>query len=134
LTWGPVDGSHLKVFGFDAGVKAEFYNMYQKDPYDFYKLFVTDDIIEHIAKQTNLYAQQQLRHKGPFQSKKSEPWAPTNTEEIEHFFGIILWMGLLKTPQLRDYWSRNFLFETTVEARLSGTMGGRPIPDDRNSG
>jgi hypothetical protein len=79
LTWGPVDGSHLKVFGFDAGVKAEFYNMYQKDPYDFYKLFVTDDIIEHIAKQTKLYAQQQLRHKGPFQSKKSKPWAPTNT-------------------------------------------------------
>jgi hypothetical protein len=110
LTWGPVDGSHLKVFDFDVGVKAEFYIMYQKDPYDFYKLFVTDDIIEHIAEQTNPYAQQQLRHKGPFQSKKSKPWAPTNTEEIEHFFGIILWMGLLKNSPVARLLEPKFSF------------------------
>jgi hypothetical protein len=127
LTWGPVDGSHLKVFDFDVGVKAEFYIMYQKDPYDFYKLFVTDDIIEHIAEQTNPYAQQQLRHKGPFQSKKSKPWAPTNTEEIEHFFIIILWMGLL-TPQLRDYWSRNFLFETNLKKIMNRNRFAQLLP------
>jgi hypothetical protein len=28
-------------------------------------------------------------------------------------------MGLLKTSQLRDYWSRNFLFETNVKKIMS---------------
>ncbi|KAG5865744.1 hypothetical protein JTB14_024139 [Gonioctena quinquepunctata] len=49
--WGPVTGSYLKKFDFletenGTGFKAELYEtMYNKTPYDFYKLFVNDDII-----------------------------------------------------------------------------------------
>lgn len=47
--WEPVTGRHLKTFSFDeehTGFQANLYEiMFDKNPYDFYKLFVNDDII-----------------------------------------------------------------------------------------
>ncbi|KAG5869077.1 hypothetical protein JTB14_000783 [Gonioctena quinquepunctata] len=62
--WGPVTGSYLKKFDFletenGTGFKAELYEtMYNKTPYDFYKLFVNDDIINLMVTETNRYADQ----------------------------------------------------------------------------
>ncbi|CAH1965775.1 unnamed protein product [Acanthoscelides obtectus] len=66
INWGPVDGSSLKHFGFaeaDIGIKPEFYENYDQEPYDFFKLFITDEIIEYMVYQTNLYAEQVLKEK-----------------------------------------------------------------------
>ncbi|KAG5874317.1 hypothetical protein JTB14_010518 [Gonioctena quinquepunctata] len=62
--WGPVTGSYPKKFDFletenGTGFKAELYEtMYNKTPYDFYKLFVNDDIINLMVTETNRYADQ----------------------------------------------------------------------------
>lgn len=116
-SWAPVDGSNLKTFEFNVsstGIKHEYYNLFDKNPYDFYKIFITDDIITKIVQQTNLYAQQKLVQKTPSQKSKSKSWVATDAREMEIFFGILIWMGLVKTPQLRDYWSKNFLFQNNV--------------------
>lgn len=39
LNWGPIDGTSLKRFDFtepNSGIKAEFYEYYNKQPYDFF--------------------------------------------------------------------------------------------------
>lgn len=111
----------MKSFPFDdknVGIKPEYYNLFEKEPIDFYKLFVTDDVIRHIVNETNIYAQQKLNLKRPKKSK-TKPWTPTDKKEIEKFFGIIIWMGLLKEPQLRDYWSTNYLFENNIKKNMT---------------
>nr|CAI5852091.1 unnamed protein product [Callosobruchus analis] len=122
LKWGPIDVQKLKNFNFqcqNSGIRDEFFTMYDKAPYDFYRLFLTDEILELITEQTNIYANQKANNKDPSRKTKSKPWVPTNTEEIKTFFGIIIWMGLFKLPQLRDYWAQNFLYENNMKKIMS---------------
>ncbi|KAL3280325.1 hypothetical protein HHI36_017814 [Cryptolaemus montrouzieri] len=66
----------------------------------------SDDQPVHTAQKL---AQQPMNPKA-----KSKPWFHTDCEEIERFFGIFVWMGLMKTPQLRDYWSRSFSYQNNI--------------------
>ena len=38
-------------------------------------------------------------------SKRIDRWVHTNKEEIKRFFGLIIWMGLVKLPSINLYWS-----------------------------
>lgn len=87
-------------------MKPEFYELYDKQPYDNFKLFLTNEIIEYMVYHTNLYAEQVLNDK-PKTNEIEKEWIPTNNHEIEAFLGIILWMGLMKLPRLKAYWSTN---------------------------
>ncbi|XP_050453533.1 piggyBac transposable element-derived protein 4-like [Cataglyphis hispanica] len=72
------------------------------EPHDFYFLFVTEEIFEIIAKQTNIYATQR---KSELQSYRLDQWYETNANEIKRFFGLIIWMGLVRLPKIELYWS-----------------------------
>ncbi|XP_067684316.1 piggyBac transposable element-derived protein 4-like [Haliotis asinina] len=50
---------------------------------DFLKLFFTDDIIDIVVSQTNLYAQQQQARHG-----RDENWVPVTKEEFRAWLGI----------------------------------------------
>lgn len=75
---------------------------------DFYTLLVTDEIFEMIAYQTNLYASQILSNN---KSNRLNTWSSTNKYEIKRFFGLIMWMGLVKLPTIALYWSKDACFE-----------------------
>nr|XP_033335211.1 uncharacterized protein LOC117225640 [Megalopta genalis] len=62
---------------------------------DFYALLVTEEMLEEISEQTNIYATQK---QSMMTSKRIERWIPTNKEEIKRLFGLIIWMGLIKYP------------------------------------
>ena len=63
-------------------------------PLQYFKLFFDDQLISHIADQSNLYAVQQTGRSHN-----------TNSNEIEQYIGILLMMGIIKLPQYRMYWS-----------------------------
>ncbi|KAJ8959572.1 hypothetical protein NQ314_006221 [Rhamnusium bicolor] len=114
IVWGPVDGANLKTFDKNlryTGINPNFYDFYDKDPYDIYKIFVTDEIIDYMVDQTNLDAQQI----GPIRRSKTKSWVPTNHNEMETFIGILFWMGLFKLPKFRNYWSKNFFGTEALE-------------------
>ena len=56
----------------------------------------SENLIDRIVDQTNLYAQQ---------SQKS--FEKTNKEKILKFLGMNLIMGINRLPFIRDYWSSN---------------------------
>lgn len=78
LHWNPVDGSSFKNFDFDGtdkGIKANIYDEYiSKDPYDFFKLFVSEEIMTHMVKETNLYAEQCLAKEGLKLNSRIKKW------------------------------------------------------------
>jgi len=62
LTWGPVTGNYIQNISFrlnDTGILPHIYDHFQKTPYDFYKMVITDDIIQLFVDETNMYAQQE---------------------------------------------------------------------------
>lgn len=73
------------------------------EPHSFYSLFVTDEIFEMIANETNIYASQR---KCEQQSYRLHQWYETNSNEIKRFFGLIMWMGLVRLPKIDLYWSK----------------------------
>lgn len=67
-------------------------------PGNLFRLFLTDDLIEHTVFQTNLYAEQTHLQSG-------KQYLPYNKSEIELFLGLNLIMGIKRLPSYRDYWS-----------------------------
>ena len=67
--------------------------------FDFYKLFVTNDLIESILEQTQLY--NEWRNINCSRRKVKE----ISNDEIRKVIGIVLYMGIIKLPQRRMYWS-----------------------------
>lgn len=63
-------------------------------PYKYFNSLITDDIINYIVFQTNLYATQEGKR-----------FTPTNVCEIKIFLGINILMGIKPLPSYRDYWS-----------------------------
>ncbi|KAL6421072.1 hypothetical protein ACFW04_013596 [Cataglyphis niger] len=78
---------------------------------EFYLLFITEEIFEDIAEQTNIYATQILSQK---RSSRLNQWIPTNKFEIKKLFGLLIWMGLVKLPEISLYWSKNPVFAQSV--------------------
>ncbi|KAI4469567.1 piggybac transposable element-derived protein 4 [Holotrichia oblita] len=93
LKWSPVDGTSLKQFPFtvsDPGIKTQLYTDYiGKHPYDVFKLFITDEIITFMVKETNRYAEQQLTKEYKPKSRIKK-WTPTTNEEMEKFLATEL--------------------------------------------
>jgi hypothetical protein len=78
---------------------------------DYFELFFTQDLIEEIVVQTNLYAQQFIEsHQAHLQAHPKSPvhqWikqGSTTSAEMKAFFGVIYNMGLIRKPSLKSYW------------------------------
>ena len=70
----------------------------------YYKLFVDDEFINLVVAQTNLYAQQDIAKRLPSSSSRLQKWVPTNAVEMRKFLGLIMYMGLCRFGEIRDYW------------------------------
>lgn len=66
------------------------------DPVSFFHCLFTEEFIEHLVFQTNLYAQQQQK-----------PYEPCNSKSMKAFLAINILMGIKKQASYKDYWSSN---------------------------
>lgn len=68
-------------------------------PFEYFKEFVDSAMIETCVEQTNLYAAQKsiaAGNRGIFSTKR---------DKVEQFFGVLLYMGILKFPSYTMYWA-----------------------------
>ncbi|CAG5000267.1 unnamed protein product [Parnassius apollo] len=105
-----------------SGMNKEFSTILKEaDPGAFYSLLVSDEIFYMIVEQTNLFALQSCESRNVKPSSRSHAWKPTDRHEIKRFFGLILYMGLVRLPKLSYYWSKDKIlgqtFPRTVMSR-----------------
>ena len=105
----------LPAFTGRAGVLIETEDF---TPLDFWKLYVDDDLMNHIVCQTNLYAEQVVHgpNIGPMSRKRD--WSPTTKVEMYKFFGLLFLTGLVKKPQIAQYWSTDPLYTTPLFGKI----------------
>ena len=94
-------------------------------PADYYQLYITDTLLQHIVDETNRYADQLIeskRAKGTLKKKsRLKSWKPTDCDEMKKFFGLLYLTGLVKKGKYSDYWAKEFLPSTPG----FGTVMGR---------
>jgi hypothetical protein len=109
------DFEPIEIKGDDAG-HAVLPNDVQT-PYDIFRLFFNDEILDIIAHHTNQnYVMQQATKKlgeiepkdgGERRAKKKEYWVDPTTQELQAYLAICIWMGLVPLPRIDDYWNTN---------------------------
>ena len=80
----------------------------------FVRLFLFDDIFEHLVTQTNLYAQQKIAGRILRLNSFENQWEPVTRSEMKKFIALFFLTGLLRKSSIRDYWSTDFLLSTPV--------------------
>nr|XP_039256060.1 piggyBac transposable element-derived protein 4-like [Styela clava] len=82
--------------------------------------FLNNNFWENITFQTNLYAKQEKERIGNNSSQRSyiNEWKPVTANEIKVFIGIILAMGLVKKPHLKNYWSKRPIYASSFYSGL----------------
>ena len=83
-------------------------------PYDFFHLFVDDDILSHIVIETNRFAEQFIQGNEIRRRSRVNHWTPTNKEEMKQFIGLTILMGIIHKPTVESYWSMDPLYTTPV--------------------
>ncbi|XP_049945925.1 piggyBac transposable element-derived protein 4-like [Schistocerca serialis cubense] len=68
---------------------------------------------------TNRYAKQKIASQQLSHNTGLMEWKETNTAEIKCFCGIIIWVGLIKFPNLALYWSKSMLYSNKVSSIMS---------------
>ena len=76
--------------------------MTNKTPLDFFESLVTDDILDLIVDQTNLYAKQFVENESPPPRSSVNQWKKKVFTSIElmKFFAMVIVMGVIHYPRL----------------------------------
>ncbi|XP_023597182.1 piggyBac transposable element-derived protein 4 [Trichechus manatus latirostris] len=74
---------------------------------DYFLSVFTEEMLETIKNQTNLYATQErtTRSRGQEIRRSTQNWQPTTVEEIKAYIAVHIVMGIHVLPELRHYWS-----------------------------
>jgi hypothetical protein len=72
-----------------------------------FELFFSDDVLQRITTNTNIYAAQKgatktMRHKGDGRS-----WTPMTVDYLKMWLSITILMGVVCEPAVKDYWRPN---------------------------
>jgi len=68
--------------------------------------------------ETNRNADQVLSKHRLTKSRRFSKWVPTNDVELKQFLGLLMWMGLVQMPSLKDVWSLKMLYKNCVTKNI----------------
>ncbi|XP_063046024.1 piggyBac transposable element-derived protein 1-like [Engraulis encrasicolus] len=114
--WQP---SHIP-FTATPGPRSAAAELDSDQPADFLELFLTDELLQNIVEQTNLYASQYFEaHTATLPHSRHKSWKPVTLLEIKKFFGLTFLTGYVKKPSIDLYWSVEEVVKAwTVRRRL----------------
>ena len=104
--FGPSDQVQFDPFQPEAPRKARanlpHWFPSQPEPIDYLHLFLTDDLWQTITTNSNRYAAFQHRTN---LKERHRAWKNMIPEELRVFVGALIYMGIHKEPQIKDYWN-----------------------------
>ncbi|CAK9832757.1 PiggyBac transposable element-derived protein 4 [Anthophora retusa] len=75
------------------------------EPIEFFKLFFADQLMNTILEETNKYARAKIARKNISVHSTWNTWVDVTKAEISAFLEVILNMGTIPLPNLKEYWS-----------------------------
>ncbi|XP_003740690.1 piggyBac transposable element-derived protein 4-like [Galendromus occidentalis] len=120
-SWFDFDKKLLRNIGFPGDESIRPQSSYLGDPQNLrpaqvYRDFFDKDLVRMIVAETNRNAKNYIDANTIGRSSRAQRWEDTSSDEIEKFFGIVLYMGLVPYPSIPDYWSTNDLYGNRIVA------------------
>lgn len=107
--------NHEYTAEYISGMKTIYKDIFARaSPLEYFEMFLTNDILELIVDQTNLFATQYLLNNDISRGSRTHAWTPVDKAEIYRFLALIGWMGLVKLPAIRDYWRSDNLYSVPL--------------------
>lgn len=106
----PVFNPNEEPFGINPDIIETLNN---GSPYDFFCLFVDDEVLNLLVIETNRYGNSLYASAQRPKSRLKE-WVETDIVEMRTFLGIIMWMGLTPHPSIASYWSKNDIYKSYI--------------------
>lgn len=82
--------------------RLAFRSHLSRSPLAIFHRFVSNEKMAKISENTNAYA---LKKLGNNTAESGRRWTETTANELNCFFGIIMYMGVFRCSRLTDYWS-----------------------------
>lgn len=84
-----------------------------EQPVDFVELFLSDELVQNIVDQTNLYANQCVQAETDASlHARIHAWKPVTVPEMKTFLGLFFLTGIIRKPDLEMYWSTDEILAT----------------------
>lgn len=97
------------------------HNCGKAEPLDFFKMLWTNEILDNIVAQTNLYADQFIAENDLSPHSRARQWSKETftREELERFISLIIVMGLVNFPSLEDHWSTKWPYSSQTCSKVN---------------
>jgi hypothetical protein len=145
IIWGTDSGYEGGLPPF-TGCKSS--NVPGVDPMDFFNFLFKDSMWGHIVNQTNEYASRKqevlgadavtrMDHPDYKRFSRQNQWKPVTLEDIRVFAAHLILLGLIRKPELSDYWSHKELTRTPFfgtrmpRDRFQAILSNFHLADDR---
>ena len=115
------NSSTIPTFSENVGVVPD---MSGKEPVDYYRLFISDHIIDKVLEETNRYGDQYVEshqdHLTNHPRARPHDFVKRHfsKSELLRFFVLIITMGIVDLPSVKDYWSTSWPFNTPHFSKL----------------
>ena len=116
--WIPVTDKYVSPadisFTAAAGIVQPCDLTADSQPIEFLQLFVTDNVFDLFVDETNRYAMQYINKAIKKPRSRVNQWNATDAPEMKKFIGLLLAMGIVKKPNIEDYWSTDPILSTPL--------------------
>ena len=111
-------------FTANAGVQIDATEL--QSPRDCFSVFFDEDVWKFLVEHTNQYATAYLANKVLKKRSLYINWKPVTVNEMKAFVAMILNMGIIQLPDLKDYWRK----DETQSSIFSESVYQRPFFPD----
>lgn len=91
---------------FSEQVGAAFELSAEEKEIDFFLKFFSEDLMSHLVRETNLYADKCIAN------KPDPKWKPVTLEELKAYFGINIVFSIVQIPSYTLAWTSKWPFST----------------------
>lgn len=87
-------------------------------PYDYFSMYLTDQIFDSMVEETNRFAAQYIASTDLRDKSNAKNWQPTDAAEMRVFWGLLLLMGIVHKPRINMYWAKDDLYYTPIFSQM----------------
>jgi hypothetical protein len=95
----------LKKYNFTKNAGPKFGLPSDAEPLDYFTLFFNEELLPEIVAETNRYVKEKISKLQPSPGLIWNKWTDVCDTEMKAFLGIIINMGLIPLPDIKESWS-----------------------------
>jgi hypothetical protein len=103
----------LNTYTFTKYVGPHFHLLADAEPMDYFSLFFNDELLNNIVE-TNRYVRHKISELQLSPRSIWSRWSDLSVPEMKVFFGIIINMVLMPLPDIKDYWSSEWITQIKI--------------------